>query len=44
MGTETHKGNEQLKASELLTRAYCDGDTYVGFVEGSDFSSDKADV
>jgi glycerol-3-phosphate acyltransferase PlsX len=46
VGTETHKGNEQLKkASEMLTQTFKEGSTeYVGFVEGSDFSSDKADV
>ena len=46
VGTETHKGNEQLrKASELFIETFADGKIeYVGFVEGSDFSSDKADV
>ena len=46
VGTETHKGNEQLrKASELFIETFTDGEIeYVGFVEGSDFSSDKADV
>ncbi len=46
VGTETHKGNEQLrKASELFMETFTDGEIeYVGFVEGSDFSSDKADV
>ena len=46
VGTETHKGNEQLrKASELFMETLADGEIeYVGFVEGSDFSSDKADV
>lgn len=46
VGTETHKGNEQLKkASEMLIQTFEEGSTeYVGFVEGSDFSSDKADV
>ena len=45
-GTETHKGNEQLKrASEMLMETFKEGKVkYVGFVEGSDFSSDKADV
>ena len=46
VGTETHKGNEQLrKASEMLIETFREGAIeYVGFVEGSDFSSDKADV
>ena len=46
VGTETHKGNEQLrKASDLFMETFTDGEIeYVGFVEGSDFSSDKADV
>ena len=46
VGTETHKGNEQLrKASEMLVETFREGAIeYVGFVEGSDFSSDKADV
>ena len=46
VGTETHKGNEQLrKASELFIETFTDEEIeYVGFVEGSDFSSDKADV
>ena len=46
VGTETHKGNEQLKkASEMLMQNFGAGSLeYVGFVEGSDFSSDKADV
>ena len=46
VGTETHKGNEQLKrASSMLMDTFKDGKVkYVGFVEGSDFSSDKADV
>ncbi len=46
VGTETHKGNEQLrKASEMLTESFRDKEIkYVGFVEGSDFSSNKADV
>ena len=46
VGTETHKGNEQLrKTSELFIETFTDGGIeYVGFVEGSDFSSDKADV
>ena len=46
VGTETHKGNEQLKrASEMLMETFREGKVkYVGFVEGSDFSSDKADV
>ena len=46
VGTETHKGNEQLrKASELFIETFTDGEIeYVGFVEGSDFSSNKADV
>ena len=46
VGTETHKGNEQLrKASEMLIQTFDGGSLeYVGFVEGSDFSSDKADV
>ncbi|MDC3087322.1 phosphate acyltransferase, partial [Paracoccaceae bacterium] len=46
VGTETHKGNEQLKkASEMLIQTFGKGSTeYVGFVEGSDFSSNKADV
>ncbi len=46
VGTETHKGNDQLKkASEMLIHSFR-GESleYVGFVEGSDFSSDKADV
>ncbi len=46
VGTETHKGNEQLRrASEMLVETFREGAIeYVGFVEGSDFSSDKADV
>ena len=46
VGTETHKGNEQLRrASEMLVETFKEGAIeYVGFVEGSDFSSDKADV
>ncbi len=46
VGTETHKGNEQLrKASGMLVETFREGAIeYVGFVEGSDFSSDKADV
>ena len=46
VGTETHKGNEQLRrASEMLVETFREGPIeYVGFVEGSDFSSDKADV
>ena len=46
VGTETHKGNEQLRrASEMLMETYREGDIdYIGFVEGSDFSSSKADV
>ena len=46
VGTETHKGNEQLrKASEIFIETFREGPIeYVGFVEGSDFSSDKADV
>ena len=46
VGTETHKGNEQLKkAAEMLIEAFQEGEQkYVGFVEGSDFSSDKANV
>ncbi len=46
VGTETHKGNEQLrKASELFIETFTEGEIeYVGFVEGSDFSSDKANV
>ena len=46
VGTETHKGNEQLRrASEMLVETFRGGPIeYVGFVEGSDFSSDKADV
>ena len=46
VGTETHKGNEQLRrASEMLVETFREGSIeYVGFVEGSDFSSDKADV
>ncbi len=46
VGTETHKGNEQLRrASEMLVETFREGlIEYVGFVEGSDFSSDKADV
>tara|TARA_B100000886_G_scaffold336718_1_gene296021 strand:+ start:117 stop:1139 length:1023 start_codon:yes stop_codon:yes gene_type:complete len=46
IGTETHKGNEQLqKASEMLVETFSEGlQEYVGFVEGSDFSSNKADV
>ena len=46
VGTETHKGNEQLKrASAMLMDTFKEGKIqYVGFVEGSDFSSDKADV
>ena len=46
VGTETHKGNEQLRrASEMLVETFRVGPIeYVGFVEGSDFSSDKADV
>ena len=46
VGTETHKGNEQLRrASEMLVETLGEGAIeYVGFVEGSDFSSDKADV
>ncbi len=46
VGTETHKGNEQLKkASEMFMDTFKEGKIkYVGFVEGSDFSSDKADV
>ena len=46
VGTETHKGNEQLrKTSELFIETFTDGEIeYVGFVEGSDFSSDKANV
>ena len=46
VGTENHKGNEQLrKASGMLTNVFKDGQQqYIGFVEGSDFSSDKADV
>ena len=46
VGTETHKGNEQLKkTSEMLIETFEEGlQEYVGFVEGSDFSSNKADV
>ena len=46
VGTETHKGNEQLRrASEMLMETFREGDVeYMGFVEGSDFSSGKADV
>ena len=46
VGTETHKGNEQLRrASEMLVETFREGAIeYVGFVEGSDFSSDRADV
>ena len=46
VGTETHKGNDQLRrASEMLMETFKDGEIeYVGFVEGSDFSSDKANV
>ena len=46
VGTETHKGNEQLKkTSEMLIETFGEGlQEYVGFVEGSDFSSNKADV
>ena len=46
VGTETHKGNEQLRrAAEMLVETFREGPIeYVGFVEGSDFSSDKADV
>ena len=46
VGTETHKGNELLRrASEMLIETFKDSEIeYVGFVEGSDFSSDKADV
>ncbi len=46
VGTETHKGNEQLRrASEMLMETFREGDIeYIGFVEGSDFSSSKADV
>jgi len=46
VGTETHKGNEQLRrASEMLVETFKEGAIeYVGFVEGSDFSSHKADV
>ena len=46
VGTETHKGNEQLRrASEMLMETFREGNIeYIGFVEGSDFSSGKADV
>ena len=46
VGTETHKGNEQLKiASEMFIETFTEGKLeYVGFVEGSDFSSNRADV
>ena len=46
VGTETHKGNEQLKrASKMLMDTFKEGQIkYVGFIEGSDLSSDKADV
>jgi len=46
VGTETHKGNDQLrKASSLLEKESLNkGFEYVGFVEGSDFSSNKANV
>ncbi len=46
VGTEIHKGNEQLRrASEMLTDTFREGEIeYIGFVEGSDFSSAKADV
>ena len=46
VGTETHKGNEQLKkTSEMLIETFGEGlQEYVGFVEGSDFSSNRADV
>jgi glycerol-3-phosphate acyltransferase PlsX len=46
VGTETHKGNEQLRiASETFSNIFNDWEKeYIGFVEGSDFSSNKADV
>ncbi|MDO5620635.1 MAG: phosphate acyltransferase PlsX [Paracoccus sp. (in: a-proteobacteria)] len=46
VGTEDHKGRAELKAAHDLipTAAEAGGFDYIGFVEGSDLSSDQVDV
>ena len=46
VGTEAHKGDDQMReASSLLEKeSELKGFEYCGFVEGSDFSSNKVDV
>ncbi len=46
VGTEEHKGHDEIKvAHELISRAAGPGEfDFVGFVEGNDLPSDKADV
>ena len=46
VGTEAHKGDDQMReASSLLDKeSELKGFEYCGFVEGSDFSSNKVDV
>ena len=46
VGTEAHKGDDQMRKASLLLQndATFNGYDYCGFVEGSDFSSNKVDV